>query len=63
MESQIEIVERLIEEGESFTFQNFCLDVGDSQGYYGGPDPPEWGIFKVRAQNIVSKHLSVKWHS
>ncbi|MBB1273197.1 TIR domain-containing protein [Psychromonas sp. SR45-3] len=58
MESQIEIVERLIEEGESFTFQNFCLAVGDYQGRYGGPDSPEWGIFKIRAQNIVSKHLS-----
>ncbi|MCI2283923.1 nucleotide-binding protein [Colwellia sp. MSW7] len=58
MESQIEIVERLIEEGEKFTFQNFCLNIGDYQGRYGGPDTPEWGTFKVRTQNIVAKHLS-----
>jgi predicted nucleotide-binding protein len=58
MESQIEIVNRLIEEGEKFNFLNFSLPTSEYQGKYGGPDSPEWGTFKIRTQNIVAKHLS-----
>ena len=58
MESQINIVEKLIEEGEKFTFQNFCLSRLEGQGKYSGPDTPEWGTFKIRTENIVSKLLA-----
>lgn len=58
MESQIKIVEKLIAEGEKFTFQNFCIARSDFQGRYGGADTPEWGTFKVRVQNIVEKLLA-----
>ncbi len=58
MESQIEIIERLIEEGEAYTFQNFCLANSVFPGKYGGADTPEWGTFKIRTQNIVSKLLA-----
>ena len=58
MESQIEIVERLIQEGEAFSFQNFCLGTASYQVRYGGADTPEWGAFKIRTQNIVSKLLA-----
>ncbi|MGR5298482.1 TIR domain-containing protein [Vibrio mediterranei] len=58
MESQIKIVEKLIEEGESYTFQNFCLKTSNYQGKYGGADTPEWGTFKVRVQNIAEKLLA-----
>lgn len=58
MESQIEIIERLIEEGKTYTFQNFCLATSEYQGQCGGADTPEWSTFKIRTQNIVSKILS-----
>lgn len=58
MESQIKVVEKLIEEGRGFTFQNFCLKRSTYQGQYGGADTPEWGAFKVRVQNIVEKLLA-----
>ncbi len=58
MESQIKIVDKLIEEGESFTFENFCFSKPDSRGRYGGSDTPEWSTFKIRAQNIVEKLLA-----
>lgn len=60
MESQIKIVERLIEEGKAFTFENFSLQNPIYKGRYGGADAPEWGAFKIRTQNIVSKLLSGK---
>ncbi|QSX28541.1 nucleotide-binding protein [Shewanella cyperi] len=58
MESQIKIVDKLIEEGESYTFQNFCLNTSEYRGKYGGADTPEWGTFKIRVQNIVEKLLA-----
>jgi predicted nucleotide-binding protein len=58
MESQIKIVDKLIEEGESYTFQNFCLNTSEYRGQYGGADTPEWGTFKIRVQNIVEKLLA-----
>jgi len=58
MESQIRIVDKLIEEGESYTFQNFCLNTAEYRGKYGGSDTPEWGTFKIRVQNIIEKLLA-----
>jgi len=58
MESQIKIVDKLIEEGESYTFQNFCLNTTEYRGEYSGADTPEWGTFKIRVQNIVAKLLA-----
>lgn len=58
MDSQIEIVEKLIEEGEKYTFKNFCIPVLNYQGQYSGADTPEWSTFKIRTYNIVSKLLS-----
>ncbi len=58
MESQIIIVEKLIEEGEKYTFQNYCLNRNDGQRQYGGADTPEWSTFKIRTKNIVSKLLA-----
>ena len=57
MESQIKIIEKLIEEGESYTFKNFCLNTAHYQGEYGGADTPEWKTFKIRVQNIAEKLL------
>jgi hypothetical protein len=45
MESQIKVVDKLIEEGEGFTFQNFCLNTASYPGQYGGADTPEWGTY------------------
>lgn len=58
MDSQVEIVNKLIEEGESYTFDNFCLKRSDNQGKYGGADTPEWSTFKIRVKNIVSLLVS-----
>jgi predicted nucleotide-binding protein len=58
MESQIKVVDKLIEEGEGFTFQNFCLNTASYPGQYGGADTPEWGTFKVRVKNIAEKLLA-----
>jgi len=58
MDSQLKVIEKLIEEGEGFTFQNFCLPTASYPGQYGGADTPEWGAFKIRTRNIVSQLLS-----
>ena len=54
MDSQLEIVNMLIEEGKSYTFDNFCLPRSDYSGQFGGYDTPEWSTFKIRVKNIVS---------
>jgi 2-iminoacetate synthase len=41
MDSQLEIVNMLIEEGKSYTFDNFCLPRSDYSGQFGGYDTPE----------------------
>lgn len=63
MDSKIIVVEKLIEEGESYTFDNFCLPysgMGSNNGKYGGHDTVEWKTFKIRAVNMVSELQSSK---
>lgn len=58
MDSQLDIVNTLIEEGESYAFDNFCLRTASYPDKYGGADTPEWSTFKIRVKNIVSKLVS-----
>lgn len=60
MESQLEIINRLIEEGKSYTFANFCYERPEPQhrGIFGGEDTPEWSTYKIRVKNIVSTLVS-----
>lgn len=58
MDSQLDIVKALIEEGEAYTFDNFCLRTASNPDKYGGADSPEWSIFKIRVNNIVSELVS-----
>jgi hypothetical protein len=41
MESPIDLLKRLIEEGEKFNFQNFCYRDEEGKEQYGGDDSPE----------------------
>ncbi len=60
MDSQLEIIHRLIEEGKPYSFANFCLERPEPQfrGRYGGADTPEWSTYKIRVRNIVSTLVS-----
>ena len=58
MESRIKILDRLIEEGKSYTFRNFCLPRNDRQNEFGGADSPEWSTFKIRVKNTISEIVS-----
>lgn len=51
MESQLEKVKKLIEKGESFTFENFSNSL--AAGTFGGKDSPDWSIFKTRTKNVI----------
>ncbi len=53
MDSQLEIINRLMQEGESYTFANFCLEKSDREVQFGGADTPEWSTFKIRVKNII----------
>jgi hypothetical protein len=54
MESPIELLKRLIDEGEKFNFQNFCFPLTDHPGRYGGDDTPEWLAWKTRCRNLIT---------
>jgi len=55
MESPIELLKRLISEGEKFNFQNFCFPCQDYPGRYGGDDTPEWLAWKTRCRNLIAQ--------
>ena len=57
MESPIELLKRLIDEGEKFNFQNFCYPRTDYPGQYGGDDTPEWLAWKTRCRNLIGQVL------
>jgi len=57
MDSPIDLLTRLIAEGEQFTFENFCYP-NESGPQYGGPDSPEWLAWKTRAANLVQQLMS-----
>jgi predicted nucleotide-binding protein len=58
MESSIELLKRLITEGEKYTFENFSSGAtysSYSHTTYGGKDSPEWLAWKVRSFNLVKQ--------
>lgn len=55
MESSLELLKRLIDEGEKFNFQNFCYPRTDYPGKYGGDDTPEWLAWKTRCRNLIGQ--------
>lgn len=57
MESIKEQIKVLVEEGEKFTFQNFCYP-NRSGSQYGGEDTPEWLSWKTRSLNVISQVVS-----
>jgi predicted nucleotide-binding protein len=56
MESLINQMERLIEEGNGFDFDNFS-ERPNSKDSWGGKDTPEWFAWKRRTLNAVTKAL------
>jgi len=58
MDSAIDMVDRLLDEGRGFTFSNFCYPNDRYPGEYAGEDTPEWLAWKTRARNIVQELCS-----
>ena len=59
MESPIDLLKRLIEEGEKFNFQNFCYPNQQYPGEFAGDDTPEWLAWKTRSYNLVQQLTDV----
>ena len=57
MESIQKQLQMLIEEGEGFTFSNFCLPNTEGR-QYGGPDSPQWLTWKTRSANLIKQVVS-----
>jgi len=55
MEKRIDLIKRLIAEGEKFTFENFSYLSVKEHGTYGGSDTPAWVAWKQRSYNIVHR--------
>ncbi|MGN4935942.1 hypothetical protein ACTFBW_19850 [Aeromonas rivipollensis] len=58
MDSQIAVLEHLIEEGKKFNFGNFCYPSESFRGEFGGKDKAEWLEWKTRSLNIVNKIMA-----
>jgi predicted nucleotide-binding protein len=57
MESPIELLKRLIDEGEKFDFKNFCCPHTGYPGPYAGDDSPAWLAWKTRCRNLIHEEL------
>ena len=53
MDSKLSLIEKLIIEGEEFSFTNFSITKYTKFGVYGGKDTPQWATFKNRVKNII----------
>jgi len=51
----LNLIQSLIEEGEKFTFQNFCYPSDTDPTRYCGEDSPEWITWKTRSYNLVAE--------
>lgn len=59
MDSEKELIDGLIGEGQKFNWSNFCqLDTGYLAGQYGGTDTPDWLAWKTRTVNAVERICS-----
>ncbi|EKO3409300.1 nucleotide-binding protein [Vibrio fluvialis] len=56
MDSKVKIVEHLIEEGNSFTFKNFCQS--GSRAVYAGTETVNWREWKLRSRRTVYQIMS-----
>lgn len=55
MDSEKELIDNLIEEGQKFTWSNFCRPHASYAGQYGGVDTAEWLTWKTRSRNAVDR--------
>jgi hypothetical protein len=56
VDSPIELLKRLISEGEGFTFETFCYPKHiRGTGLFCGEDKPDWLAWKARSYNIVEQ--------
>lgn len=55
MDSETELVEKLISEGKQFDWSNFCRINDSVPGLYAGSDRPEWLTWKTRTKNTIER--------
>lgn len=55
MDSRINQLEKLLEQGREFTFENSSIRSGGRNTQYGGKDSPAWLTWKTRVNNVVSE--------
>ena len=56
MDSELDLLDRLLQEGRTFTWQNFCYpNEHYPGGEFGGDDKPEWLAWKTRTLNTVRR--------
>lgn len=58
MDSKIQIIEKLVEVGKTFTSRNFCFPNSSYPGEFGGEDTSEWFEWKTRVKNIIDNSMA-----
>lgn len=57
MDSRIQQIEHLLQEGKNFTFRNFSSRQ-EEHDEFGGRDTPEWLAWKTRTDNVIRQVVS-----
>lgn len=58
MDSEKDLIDGLIFDGEKFNWSNFCQGHPDWPGQFAGADTPEWLAWKTRSVNAVERICS-----
>lgn len=58
MDSDFNLIDSLISEGEKFTWANFCISDLSYQNQYAGDETPDWITWKIRTKNAVKRICS-----
>lgn len=53
MDGHITMLNKLVDEGEKFTFESALLPDDSGARQFGGPDTPEWFAWRTRVVNVI----------
>jgi predicted nucleotide-binding protein len=56
MDSELGLLEKLLDEGRAFTWETFWYPHDGYPGEFAGPDQPTWAVWKTRTLNTI-KHM------
>ena len=58
MDSDLDLLERLLQEGHAFAWANFCYESTERPGRYAGAHQPAWIAWTTRTFNTINRIMA-----